>query len=283
MGPNGSGKTTLLKILATEISSRNAVRVLGHDKNTDLQRVRKQMAFAGDSPVHLEGLTGVENAELFLDLYGLSRQDAESTLESLFRSFGLSEVRDVPVSAYSHGMKKKLQLLESFVHHPELMILDEPTLGLDPPGVEAFIDCLTKGNNKPACVVLATNDPLVAARVATSVVFLVDGSVIARGEPEVLLDQLDRKVKVDIWVTGDTSGTISLEANGIVSMVHPGKITASMPSHAEPLPGLMESILNVGLEISRVEITKPTLSDVFLLLTGRSLTESPRVGRSSPT
>ncbi|MBI71613.1 MAG: hypothetical protein CME29_07795 [Gemmatimonadetes bacterium] len=281
MGPNGSGKTTLLSALATELNSKGSVEVLGHSADENLQEVRRRIAFAGDRPVHLEELSGIENAQLFADLYGLERQYAESVLDNLFTRFGLSKVKHFPVSSYSHGMKKKLQLVEGFVHSPELLILDEPTLGLDPLSLEEFIDFIVQF--KKGCVVMATNDPLVATKVATSVVFLMDGSVVAKGSPQELLDQLDEEVKVEIWTSGSEQKITSLESDGMVARVSPDKIVANMPSDVAPLPELMKTILRAGFEISRVEIARPDLSDVFLMLTGRSLTEESAVAREQLT
>lgn len=281
MGPNGSGKTTLLSALATELNSKGSVEVLGHSADENLQEIRRRIAFAGDRPVHLEELSGIENAQLFADLYGLERQHAKSVLDNLFARFGLSKVKNLPVSSYSHGMKKKLQLVEGFVHSPELMILDEPTLGLDPRSLEAFIDFVIQVEK--GCVVMATNDPLVATKVATKVVFLMDGSVVAKGSPEELLDQLDEEVRVEIWTSGPEQKITRLGLDGIVARVSPDKIVANMPADVAPLPELMKTILRAGFEISKVEIARPDLSDVFLMLTGKSLTEESTAARDQLT
>ena len=281
MGPNGSGKTTLLSALATELNSKGSVEVLGHSADENLQEIRRRIAFAGDRPVHLEELSGIENAQLFADLYGLERQHAKSVLDNLFARFGLSKVKNLPVSSYSHGMKKKLQLVEGFVHSPELLILDEPTLGLDPLSVEEFIDFVMQVQK--GCVVIATNDPLVATKVATKVVFLMDGSVVAKGSPEELLDQLDEEVRVEIWISGPEQKITRLGLDGIVARVSPDKIVANMPADVAPLPELMKTILRAGFEISKVEIARPDLSDVFLMLTGKSLTEESTAARDQLT
>ena len=231
--------------------------------------------------MHLEELSGIENAQLFADLYGLERQHAKSVLDNLFARFGLSKVKNLPVSSYSHGMKKKLQLVEGFVHSPELMILDEPTLGLDPLSLEAFIDFVMQVQK--GCVVMATNDPLVATKVATKVVFLMDGSVVAKGSPEELLDQLDEEVRVEIWTSGPEQKITRLGLDGIVARVSPDKIVANMPADVAPLPELMKTILRAGFEISKVEIARPDLSDVFLMLTGKSLTEESTAARDQLT
>ena len=274
MGPNGSGKTTLLRILATELAcSFGSLEIFGVPPGVNKLTVRRRMGFARDQPIHMESLTGRENAELFAELYGLKNRDAKSRLDSLFLSFGLSDVENIPVRSYSHGMKKKLQLLESFAHDPELIILDEPTLGLDPLGLEVFVDLLNQEQTRDRCVVVATNNPEVAMRVATSVVFLMDGAVVTRGSPEKLLEQLADETKVEIRTSGNMQGDIDFEIEGMVPEILPGKVLVNMPANAGSLPVLMAGVLDAGLEISKIEITRPDLSDVFLLLTGRALEE----------
>jgi ABC-2 type transport system ATP-binding protein len=270
MGPNGSGKSTLLRSLATELRCpKGSLLVFGQPISGNLQKIRRRIGYAGDQPVHLPGLTGMENAQLFADLYGLEREEAALVLEELFERFGLSKVRDVPVGSYSHGMKKKLQLIESLAHSPELIILDEPTLGLDPSALEVFVDSMNNKYSKHSCAVLATNHPGLATKVATSVVFLIDGEMIVQGSPEELLGQLENEAKVEIWTSGVSDKDVGLE--GMEARVLPGKIIVKMSSDVTGLPSVMENILNAGLEISKVEITKPDLADVFALLTGTSL------------
>ncbi|MDE0806279.1 MAG: ABC transporter ATP-binding protein [Longimicrobiales bacterium] len=279
MGPNGSGKSTLLRSLATELLyPKGPLVIFGQPIFRNLQEVRRKIGFAGDHPIHLPSLTGMENAQLFTDLYGLERKDAGPVLENLFAIFGLSKVKDVPVGSYSHGMKKKLQLVESLAHNPKLIILDEPTLGLDPSALEAFVDSMNHNQNQDSCIVLATNHPELATKVATSVVFMVDGAIVVQGSPAELLQRLDNEAKVEIWTSGTAGEDIVLE--GIRARVFSDRIIANMPTDVAGLPILMEKILDVGLVISKVEITRPDLADVFGLLTGTSLENDhlPRAG-----
>ena len=280
MGPNGSGKSTLLRSLATELLyPKGPIVIFGQPIFRNLQEVRRKIGFAGDHPIHLPSLTGMENAQLFTDLYGLERKDAGPVLEKLFAIFGLSKVKHVPVGSYSHGMKKKLQLVESLAHNPEFIILDEPTLGLDPSALKAFVDSMHHSQNQEKCIVLATNHPELATKIATSVAFMVDGEIVVQGSPAELLQQLDNEAKVEIWTSGTVDEDIVLEG-GIRARVFPDRIIANMPTDVAGLPTLMEKILDAGLEISKVEITRPDLADVFGLLTGTSLENDhlPRAG-----
>jgi ABC-type multidrug transport system ATPase subunit len=126
---------------------------------------------------------------------------------------------------------------------------------------------------------LATNHPELATKIATSVAFMVDGEIVVQGSPAELLQQLDNEAKVEIWTSGTVDEDIVLEG-GIRARVFPDRIIANMPTDVAGLPTLMEKILDAGLEISKVEITRPDLADVFGLLTGTSLENDhlPRAG-----
>ena len=119
-----------------------------------------------DTPVHVEDLTGMENGLLFAELYGLPRAEALVAFATLFTSLGLDEALDVPTREYSYGMKKKLLIAEALVHNPDLLIVDEPALGLDPPSRAALLRILEECSEKGVCTLAATNEPALAQELA---------------------------------------------------------------------------------------------------------------------
>ena len=134
MGPNGSGKSTLLRLVSTElISSPGSLTLFDEVSQHPSRDVRRKIGIVQDTPVHVDDLTGMENGLLFAELYGLPRDASVGALEGLFSSLGLDDAVHVPTSEYSYGMKKKLLIAQALVHEPEMLVLDEPALGLDPP------------------------------------------------------------------------------------------------------------------------------------------------------
>jgi ABC-2 type transport system ATP-binding protein len=184
VGPNGSGKTTLLRVLAT-LDAPTTGRVVWFGGLTDRRApaVRGRLGCALDTPVHLDALTGEQNAELFAALYGVPRRQREERLPQLLAWAGLAGVWDRPVGEYSLGMRRRLSLVEALCHDPDLVLLDEPTLALDEEGEVDLERRLRELTQRGAGVLVATNDRGFAAGVCTGTVELAEGRAPAGTVP----------------------------------------------------------------------------------------------------
>ncbi len=294
MGPNGSGKSTLLRLVSTELRSRpGSLKLFGEACEPLSRDLRRRIGIVQDTPVHVDELTGMENGLLFAELYGLLRADAAGALETLFTSLGLDDALDVPTREYSYGMKKKLLIAEALVHEPELLILDEPALGLDPPSRATLLQILEERSGKGVCMLAATNDPALAQELATTVVLLHEGEVVAHGSPAELLAKVGGATRIEVHLAGSPSGVPTLRdptANSmtpgdlattgpalaglpadIVSIQQlPGRIIAETRSGPDVLPQLVAAVLGAGLKIERIELREPNLTDVFTFFTGQA-------------
>ena len=290
MGPNGSGKSTLLRLVSTELPSPPGSLTLfgeacGPSRRDFRKRrdLRKRIGIVQDTPVHVEDLTGMENGLLFAELYGLPRAEASGAFAALLTSLGLDDALHVPTREYSYGMKKKLLIAEALVHDPDLLILDEPALGLDPPSRAALLRILEERSGKGVCTLAATNEPALAQELATTVVLLHEGEVVAHGSPAELLAKVGGATRIEVHVAGsppadltttDPAFTRSLAGlpADIVSMRQlPDRIIVESGSGPDVLPQLVGAVLAAGLKIERIEIREPDLTDVFTLFTGQAL------------
>ena len=301
MGPNGSGKSTLLRLVSTALPSRPGSLTLFDEASGRSPRdLRRRIGIVQDTPVHVDDLTGLENGLLFTQLYGLPRDESASTLESLFTDLGLDDALRVPTREYSYGMKKKLLIVQALAHDPELLILDEPALGLDPPSREALLRMLKERSKKGVCALVATNEPALAEALATAVVLLHEGEVVAHGSPSELLAQVGGATRIEVHVTGppvagpiqkDAAATTTTpaalaatppalpataptleELPDIIAVQRlPGLIIAESGSGPDVLPQLVAAVLGAGLKIERVEVREPDLADVFTRFTGQAL------------
>jgi ABC-2 type transport system ATP-binding protein len=301
MGPNGSGKSTLLRLVSTELPSPPGSLTLfdgAHGRSS--REVRRRIGIVQDTPVHVDDLTGMENGLLFAEFYGLPRDESASALEALFTSLGLDDALHVPTGEYSYGMKKKLLIVEALAHDPEMLILDEPALGLDPPSREALLRILEERSEKGVCSLVATNEPALAQAMATTVVFLNEGEVVAHGSPSELLANVGGATRIEVHVTGPPgAGPIQKDAASasapaelpaiapdpeglpadILSIQRlPGRIIVESGSGPDVLPQLVGMVLGAGLKIERIEIREPDLADVFTVFTGQAL--GTREGRA---
>jgi ABC-2 type transport system ATP-binding protein len=293
LGRNGSGKTTLVRVLATDlVPTGGRLRLLGEAVPPASPALRRGMGVALDRPAHLESLSGRRNALLFGRAAGLSSRDAASRVAPLFDRFALTEAADVPVAAYSLGMRRKLLLVEALLHRPRLIVLDEPTLGLDPAGIAALVEALSAAAAPPAGegagVVTATNDPVSAARLADRVVFLDGGRVVADASPEALVARAGAETRCTVELEEGASSTPAPLARlaglaglpgpaGLPGLADitleaiPGGIEARMAGGAAGLPRLVAALVEAGQSIRSIRVREADLGDAYRLLTGRSL------------
>src|SRR5918997_574373 len=158
VGPNGSGKSTLLRVLSTAIEPDGGTfSVAGADGSREKRKVRAKMGLMVDRPTHYGDLTGRENAYFFARAYGVGEAKAEAVVSELLDFFDLAEYADDRVKTYSYGMGKKLALVEALAHRPDVLLLDEPSLGLDYTSQLAFQRKIRDLSGAGVAVVLASN------------------------------------------------------------------------------------------------------------------------------
>src|ERR687889_1637163 len=158
MGPNGSGKSTLLRVLSTAIAPESGTfRISGVNGLEERQKARAKMGLMVDRPTHYGDLSGWANAYLFARSYGMEEEKAQSVLAELFDYFGLAEYGDDRTKTYSYGMGKKLALIQAMAHRPELLLLDEPSLGLDYTSQLAYQQRIGELAEAGVAVVVASN------------------------------------------------------------------------------------------------------------------------------
>ncbi|MFI5207924.1 MAG: ABC transporter ATP-binding protein [Gemmatimonadales bacterium] len=199
LGPNGAGKTSLLRLLATgRRPAAGTLMLLGEDARRPTAALRRMIGVAGDEAVHVDALSGRENLALFARAAGLSRADAARAAESMLDRFHLSPDAGRPVAEYSLGMRRRLLLAEALAHEPRLLVLDEPTTGLDPEGREALREVLKERAAAGAAVVCASNDVAEVERLADRVIFLRGGRKVLEGATRELIEALGDKPVVEM-------------------------------------------------------------------------------------
>lgn len=203
LGPNGAGKTTTLLMLTTLLAPTEGSAVVeGFDVQRAPQEVRRRLGvlLAGERGVYRR-LTGRENLLYFAALYDVPRERAEARARTLLELVGLAERADDLVSRYSTGMRMRLALARTVLHDPSVLLLDEPTLGLDPHGAGRVRELIISLNREGKTVVLATHDMVEADRLCNRVAIIDRGRIIA-------VDQPDR---LKAAVAGADGGPVTLE------------------------------------------------------------------------
>jgi ABC-2 type transport system ATP-binding protein len=243
LGPNGAGKTTFVRALATLLRlDGGTLRVAGHDVRRDPQAVRGSIGLAGQFAAVEPAMTGRENLEMVARLFGKDRRAARVSAAAVLEQLGLVEDADRLARTYSGGMRRRLDLGASLVGAPRLLLLDEPTTGLDPRSRIELWDAIRALVEQGTDVLLTTQYLDEADQLATQIVIVDHGRVVASGTPGELKRRISRNV-IEARVRGS--------------------------GDAESLLAALRSVEASGVEIEDVALRQPDLDEVFLALTGR--------------
>ena len=186
LGPNGAGKTTTLRMMAGVLKpTRGKIFIGRKDLSEEPEAVKQNMAFIPDHPFLYEKLTAEEFLHFVADLYALERTALlEDDIGRLLALFHLDDWKNDLVEGYSHGMKQRLVLCAALLHRPEVLIVDEPMVGLDPSGARLVKDILRKETAQGTTVFMSTHSLEVAEEVCDEIAIIREGKIIAQGSPE---------------------------------------------------------------------------------------------------
>jgi ABC-2 type transport system ATP-binding protein len=182
LGPNGAGKTTTIKTMAGLLRpSEGTVRIAGHDVVKEPEDAKSHLAYVPDEPFLYEKLTGREFLHFVADLYGMDRAVRDEKIEQLSERFDFAEYMDTLAEGYSHGMSQRIVVASALVHDPDVLLIDEPFVGLDPRSSRTLKDTFRELVAKGACVFLSTHTLSVAEEMADRVGIIRKGELIALG------------------------------------------------------------------------------------------------------
>ncbi|MGA6166035.1 ATP-binding cassette domain-containing protein [Amycolatopsis magusensis] len=276
LGPNGAGKTTTVQIISTLLPfDRGTVTVLGKDVVRDARALRSEIGLTGQYTALDEYLTGYENLEMIGQLYHLSAADAKRRAHELLARFELVEAGKRLVKTYSGGMRRRLDLAASLIVNPALLILDEPTTGLDPHSrltVWQMVRELVAGGTS---LLLTTQYLEEAEELADDIVVIDGGTVVAQGTPDSLKTQVGG-ARLEVHLAPDSRTTVALEAlerfSTAPAEVHPETGVLTVPALKEPrlLAKVIRALDDQEIEVEDVRLREPTLDEVFLTLTGKN-------------
>ncbi len=273
VGPNGSGKSTLLHVLSTAIEPDSGTfRIGGADGLQEKRKVRARIGLMVDRPTHYGDLSGWANAFFFARAYGMEEEKANGTLAELFGYFGLAEYRDDKVRTYSYGMGKKLAFIEAVAHGPELLLLDEPSLGFDYTSQLAYQKMVRELAGAGTAIVLASNQVDEVESLCDRVIFLHRGRIAAGGTPEELVSSLKGVKRIVATLRNPVEYSPVAEVSGVERVVPEGR---NLVVHCEDRPGIVANVVaglvEAGGEITDLSVQRPNLEDVFVKLTGEAL------------
>jgi len=273
LGPNGAGKTTTMKIIATLLKPTSGrVSVMGIDVVSEPDRVRRIIGYVPQDLSADDELTGLENVVLQARLYGIPKGEARRRALELLEMVGLRDAAGRLVKSYSGGMRRRLELAMGLVNEPELLILDEPTLGLDVQsrlGLWEYIRRLRK--EKGLTILMTTHYMDEADRLSDRIAIIDRGRIVAEGTPE----ELKSRVGGDVImvrassVPGDVVEKIRSVDGVLGADLVEGNLRIKVRSAEKAMARLLSVLSSIGADVESISISKPTLDQVFIEYTGR--------------
>lgn len=276
LGPNGAGKTTLISMLCTILRpTSGAATVNGYDVVKNAKEVRSSIGIVFQSRALDDILTGREHLEMHASLYGVPSELRKERIEEVLDLIALGDKADEYTKTYSGGMKRRLEIGRGLIHHPKLLILDEPTLGLDPQTRENIWEYITKLNEKEDITVLMTTHYMEEAdQLCDTVAIINQGKIIKSDSPL----NLKRELKADtitMQVDKPSEFVEKVKTLDFVSKVFQDDSTIRlMVERGENLiPPLVSFANNNNIMVESIELQHPNLEDVFISYTGTKITE----------
>jgi ABC-2 type transport system ATP-binding protein len=281
LGPNGAGKTTLVRMLTTllPVTSGKAT-VAGQDVIRHPTRVRQRIGVIPQALTSDLDLTGWENIDIYGEFYDVPRRQRHARALELLERVGLKDRKDDLVATYSGGMRRRLEIARALIHQPEVLFLDEPTIGLDPQSRRVVWDLLEHLRKESDITISLTTHYMDEAEQLCDRIAIVDhGKIIALDTPSGLKRMVEGSDRVELEIEGNGPAIAEvlklepylreIESNGN------GKLTLGADDGPHVVPRIIDRVESAGGRVTSIAVHHLSLEDVFIRFTGRSLRDEP--------
>ncbi|KOV89686.1 ATP-binding cassette domain-containing protein [Nocardia sp. NRRL S-836] len=269
LGPNGAGKSTTLRMLTTLLRPTAGEAIIaGHDLLADPAGVRRNIGYVGQKNGAGAEQRVADELEFQARFHGLGKHDARRRVADLLERFDLADLEKRAVVTLSGGQQRRLDIAMGVLHDPRLLFLDEPSTGLDPQSRRNLWDHVRQLRADGTTVFLTTHYLDEADYLSDRLLVIDHGAIVGEGSP----DELKHRVSGDLVVLG-TPQAAAVAARFDNAVVDGEEVSFRIPDGDRALPGLLRDLGAAGVELHSVQVHRPTLDDVFLTMTGRSLRE----------
>jgi ABC-2 type transport system ATP-binding protein len=277
LGPNGAGKSTTISMLCTLVHpTGGSARVAGHDVERERDQVRRNIGLVFQDTT-LDGyLTAEQNLRLHAELYGMPRGAVAERMRQVMEMVGLWERRASLVMTFSGGMKRRLEIARGLLHSPRVLFLDEPTVGLDPQTRSSIWNYISELKRDEDITIFLTTHYMDEAEYCDRIAIMDSGTIVALDTPEALKASVGvDRVQIQ---TGDDEAAIAAlrERFEIEASVAEGAVTFGVPAGEQFVPRLFSEL---GQEIRSVNVSRPSLDDVFMSYTGTTIRDAEESGK----
>jgi len=274
LGPNGAGKTTTIKMLTTLLNPTNgSAEIAGYDIIKKRDDVRYNIGVVFQEPALDTELTGQENLDFHARMYSLDREKRKNRIKEVLKLVDLQDKKDVLVKNYSGGMKRRLEIARGLMHYPTVLFLDEPTLGLDAQTRRAIWEYIKKMNKEEGTTIFLTTHYMDEADFLCDRIGIIDrGKILVINSIENLKNSVGNDV-ITLTCSNMSKLVTRLKKESWIKKVkqHDSSLTLGVERGDEKIPIIIEIAQSLNIKIKSISVRKPTLDDVFLSYTGRTM------------
>ena len=278
LGPNGAGKSTTINMLCTLLRpTAGRAHVAGYDVVTERDDVRREIGLVFQDSTLDTYLTGAQNLRLHGQLYGVPSAELEPRMRQVLELVGLWERKDKDVQTYSGGMKRRLEIARGLLHSPRVLFLDEPTVGLDPQTRSSIWEYLAELRRQEDLTIFLTTHYMDEAENCDRIAIMDAGQIVALDTPQALKAGIGTD-RIRLVTADDAAAAAAIaQRYGIEASRSPNGLELAVPEGEAFVPRLLADL---GVAVSSVSVTRPTLDDVFMAYTGRTIRDAESVGGS---
>lgn len=275
LGPNGAGKSTTISMLSGLLTpTAGEATIMGHSIRSEPEAAKAALGVVPQDVALYPDLSARENLDFWGKMYGLRGAALKSSVEGVLDIIGLTDRQKDRIDKFSGGMKRRVNIGAALLHTPQVIIMDEPTVGIDPQSRRHILDNVKQLNRQGMTVLYTTHYMEEAAELSHHIAIMDQGQIIAYGTHAELLQLVGEQTRIDLTLNAESGPVLATwkTVAGVVNLDSlDGKVTALVDDSNRVLPRLFESASKVGVRITSVDIQEPNLETVFLHLTGRAL------------
>lgn len=275
LGPNGAGKSTTINILATVLSPDNGnVQILGYDLIREAKSIKKEIGIVPQDIAIFEELSAEQNVRFFASLYGFKGDELNKLVQEALELVGLYDKKDDKPKTFSGGMKRRLNIACAIAHQPKLIIMDEPTVGIDPQSRNHILESIKVLRQRGATIIYSTHYMEEVEAISTRIIIMNEGRIIVEGTVEELIHNVGDHITYSFEI--DSSQQLDAQQIrqivGVTNVQLTGKdLAITSEKSKETLNKIISTLLDNGCSFAKMASKEVSLETVFLDLTGRSL------------
>ncbi|MCE1252608.1 MAG: ATP-binding cassette domain-containing protein [Anaerolineae bacterium] len=275
LGPNGAGKSTTISMLSGLLQpSGGEASIMGHSILSDARAARAALGVVPQDIALYMDLSARENLNFWGKMYGLNGLELNRRIDETLEIIGLSDRQRDRVGTFSGGMKRRVNIGAALLHHPQVIIMDEPTVGIDPQSRRHILDNVKRFNQAGMTVLYTTHYMEEAEELSHHIAIVDQGQVVACGTHAELIKLVGEQTRIDLTLNVDAQKGVELwqKVDGVSKLtVEEGRINLLVNDSNRVLPRLFENATQAGVRVTSVDIREPNLETVFLHLTGKAL------------